>query len=179
MTMIIPSRASCVTCIWRQGTALAILVSAIAVGRTITTMKETQQLNQKQREEFKEALRTIYRKASEVLSEKSTEAHEIALQKVLAHQKAVDLAASYKDLKAKLEKTEKLLEQKGFEIGYGDVVRLDSHAPDSLKAMYEAFVSEQVGPERQRVDELNKAVSNSWSIATLAEAKELLASFAQ
>lgn len=141
-------------------------------------MKETQQLNQKQREEFKEALRDIYRKASRVLSEKTTEAQQFAFQKVLAQQKAVDLAKTYKRLKVKLDETEKLLELKGFEVWHDDV-RLDSRAPDSVTAMFEAFVAEQIGAEKKKVEELSEAVSNSWSIATLSEAKALLASFTQ
>lgn len=141
-------------------------------------MQQTQQLNQKQREEFKDTLRGVYRKATQVLSEKSAEAHQTALQKLLEHQKAAELATTYKTLYAKLEETETLLELKGFEVRR-DVVSLAYDAPDDVKTMYEAFVNEQVGSERKKVEELSEAVSNSWSIASLSEAKQLLASFAQ
>jgi hypothetical protein len=142
-------------------------------------MQKTQVLNQKQREEFKDTLREVYRKAERALSEKSTEAHRTALQKLLEHQGAVELATTYKTLKAKLDETEKQLGLKGFDIRHDDV-ELDSYgASDEVKAIYETFVAEQIGPEKQRVEELSEAVRSSWSIATLSEAKELLASFTQ
>src|ERR1039458_9101767 len=129
-------------------------------------MQKTLQLNQKQREEFKDTLREVYRKSERALSEKSTEAHRIALQRLLEHQEAAELAATYKNLKSQLDETEKSLELKGFEIRYDDV-RLDSRAPDEVKAMYETFVVEQIGPEKQRVEELEEAMRSAWSIASL------------
>jgi len=141
-------------------------------------MANSNTLNQTQREEFKAKLRDLLRKAEQRVSEKSAEAHQMALQKLLDAQGATELAANFKTLSQEVRDVESQLENRGFETR-GDEVRLSYSADDVLRKTYDEFVDEQIGSEKEPVQKLSEAIGNVWSIGTLAEAKQLVDSFAQ
>lgn len=141
-------------------------------------MKDTQQLNQKQRQAFEDTIREALRKAERALSDKTAEARAGALQKSLERLGLQELVSRISELRSELDQSTERLEKAGFEMRRGEI-DIAYDAPESVTATFDALVDAQVGSEKQKVERLSEAVRNLWQIGTLSEAKQLVATFVQ
>lgn len=135
-------------------------------------------LNQTQREEFKQSLRTLLEKARNVLSEKSAEAHRSALDKTVESCGLAEVIDRYVQMTAAVEILDNTITEKGFRISHDGTVDID-RSNDETRGIYNAFLNGQVGTEAERVKQIEEAMRSAWSVESLSEAKQVIASFAQ
>jgi hypothetical protein len=136
----------------------------------------TSQFNQTQRTAFENTLREKLREAQRALDVSKTEAEENALVRALEERGASELVETIRSHRANLESAEKELNSKGFELRHDGAVRISYDAPSDLDDAYEAFIAEATIDEKSKVEAISEALQNSWQIASVEEAKELVAS---
>jgi hypothetical protein len=137
-------------------------------------MRNTQQLNQKQREALENKLRSALHKAEQTLRQKEKSAEATVLGTLIEEARLKELSDSLAVLQFELDDAISLIESKGFAVCDGVVLGISHDAPDVLRNLFRERVRAQVIPETERVQELTKACQDTWSIATLSEAKQLL-----
>ena len=135
------------------------------------------QMNQKQREAFQEVLRQKFQDAKRILSNKTGEAQNVAFDITLQRFGGTELLKEALELQKKLDAVEQKLAIIGVELREGSG-RIGYTAPEDVEVFYHRTVAEQVAPEQKKVEVLDKAIHDAWSIATLPEAKKLVESFA-
>jgi hypothetical protein len=140
-------------------------------------MEKTQQLNQKQRGAFENTLREAKNDARRALERAEQEAHAIALNTLVALYGVAEVAAEAMNTEAKLDELTKRLEEKGFELR-GSQLRLTYDCPDAVREAYDKQIADLTVAEREKLASIENALRDSWQIATIAEAKELVAGFA-
>src|SRR6266849_664783 len=133
-------------------------------------------LNQAQRTAFENTLREKLREVQRTLAKKETEARTTILQKLLKDRDADTFVNQIKACRDEIETTEKELNEKGFILGYRDEVRI---ADDSdLERQYEVMVGQLTKVEQSKVDALKEALTNSWQVGNLDQAKAMVAALA-
>lgn len=139
-------------------------------------MSTSATFNQTQRTAFENTLREKLREAQRTLDQKTTEARATTLQKLLEDREATALIDQIKACRDEIETSEKDLNEKGFILGYRDEVRI---ADDSdLEHQYETMVNQLVRVEQSKVNALKDALTSSWQIGNVEQAKAMVAALA-
>jgi len=130
-------------------------------------------LNQAQRTAFENTLREKLREANRALDAKQNEARATVLQKLLEEHEAAAFVNQIKACRDEIETSEKELKDKGFVLRYDDEVHI---ADDSaLEESYESAVAAILKVEQSKVDALKEALTNSWQVGNLDQAKAMVA----
>lgn len=164
--------------LWETPSLCHAGIATVGVGQKTLNMQTTQmQMTVKQREGFEQRLREVLTEAKRALSDKTDEAHEAALQKIIEKRGATQLVADLQRLTRELEEANDALELLGFEMQRGEV-QIAYGASDEFKKSYEEAVNQQIVPETEKVNAIYKALGNLRAVTTVPEAKKTLEAFA-
>src|SRR5216684_346544 len=134
-------------------------------------MSTSTTFNQTQRNAFENAIREKLREAQRTLDQKTTEARAKALQSLIEAKDGQGLILEIKSCRDNLETSEQELEAKGFEVRNDGDVRLSYKAADAVEKEYESMVAQLVRVEQSKVDAFKEALTNSWQIGNVEQAK--------
>ena len=141
-------------------------------------MSTSTTFNQTQRNAFENAIREKLREAQRTLDQKMTEARAKALQSLIEAKDGQGLILEIKSCRDNLETSEQELEAKGFEVRNDGDVRLSYKADDAVEKEYESMVAQLVRVEQSKVDAFKEALTNSWQIGNVEQAKAMVAALA-
>lgn len=135
--------------------------------------------NQQQRKEFDRALHDIRQRAARSLYEKQAEAGKLAIQELLqTFDGAEALANTVIRLKSELDAAEEKLEAFGFEINRDGDILVSYRAPENVREVYDSRVKQHLTEESAKVEAIDAAIRNAWTISSLPEAMKIVKQFA-